>query len=75
MSDAGRTAGSDAPDAGEIAADDAGGGALGRNTGQTAGGEETFGAQSPEAEQPQGEIAADDAGATAAAARATGEEA
>jgi hypothetical protein len=51
--------------AADIAADDAGASALGRNTGQTAGGEEGFGYRSPFQEQPQGEIAADDAGATA----------
>ena len=49
----------------EIAADDAGASALGRNTGQTAGGEEGFGYRPPFEEQPQGEVAADDAGATA----------
>ena len=53
--------------ASDIAADDAGASVLGRNTGQTAGGEEGFGYASPEEEQPQGDIAADDAGATAAA--------
>jgi hypothetical protein len=51
--------------AADIAADDAGASALGRTTGQTAGGEEGFGYRSPFEEQPQGEIAADDAGATA----------
>ena len=55
--------------ASEIAADDAGAGALGRNTGRTAGGDERFEAP-PE---PEGDIAADDAGATAEATRATGE--
>jgi len=56
--------------AAEIAADDAGASALGRNTGRTAGGEQGFGYRSPFQEQPQGEIAADDAGATAQATQA-----
>ena len=55
--------------AAEIAADDAGASALGRTTGQTAGGEEGFGYRPPFEEQPQGEIAADDAGATAQVTR------
>ena len=68
-----RPANDDLDGASEIAADDAGASVLGRNTGQTAGGEEGFGYASPEEEQPQGEIAADDAGATAAATqRVTG---
>lgn len=53
--------------AAEIAADDAGAGALGRNAGQTAGGGKGVGYASPEQEQSQGEIAADDAGATVVA--------
>ena len=57
----------------EIAADDAGGGALGRHVGETAGGQESFGVGSTGAAgAPEGqgaaEIAADDAGATLAAA-------
>ena len=58
----------DGPDG--IAADDAGGSALGRNVGETAGGHESFGVG---AEGPAGaddnagpaDVAADDAGATA----------
>ena len=57
--------------AADIAADDAGGGALGRNTGRTAGGDESQRFSAPP--EGQGEIAADDAGGTAEAARATGE--
>jgi hypothetical protein len=61
----------DDPDAaGGIAADDAGGSALGRNVGETAGGHESFGVGS---EGPAGaedgsgpaDVAADDAGVTA----------
>ena len=61
----------DDPDgAGGIAADDAGGSALGRHVGETAGGRESFGVGS---EGPAGaeddfgpaDVAADDAGATA----------
>ena len=63
----------DVPADDEIAADDAGGGALGRNVGETAGGQESFGVGSKGpagAAEGQGakEIAADDAGATVAAA-------
>ena len=62
---------SDDPDGGDgIAADDAGGTALGRHVGETAGGQESFGVGS---EGPAGaddgsgaaDVAADDAGVTA----------
>ena len=62
---------SDDPDGADgIAADDAGGSALGANMGDTAGGQETFGVGSEGpagAEENAGpsDIAADDAGATA----------
>lgn len=61
------------PESEEIAADDAGGGALGRHVGETAGGQEVFGVGSKGtagAAEGQGaaEIAADDAGAALAAA-------
>lgn len=59
--------------ASDIAADDAGGSVLGVTAGQAAGGQRSFGAPSPEAEQPQGEIAADDAGGTVLAEQVTGE--
>ena len=49
----------------DIAADDAGGGALGRNADRTAGGGDGFVPPVSEEERRQGEIAADDAGATA----------
>ena len=56
-----RAAGSD-----EIAADDVGAGALGANTGESAGGTAGFEqADSGEQEKVDGDIAADDAGATA----------
>ena len=57
--------------ASEIAADDAGAGALGGNTGQTAGGDESVRFAAPP--EREGDIAADDAGATAEVTRATGE--
>jgi hypothetical protein len=62
---------SDDPDGGDgIAADDAGGTALGRHVGETAGGQESFGVGSEGpagAEENAGpsDIAADDGGATA----------
>ncbi len=55
--------GGSAPVGDGIAADDAGGSALGRHVGETAGGSEDFSAADGDA---SGSIAADDAGATAA---------
>ena len=66
---------SDDPDGADgIAADDAGGSALGRHVGETAGGQEAFGVGSEgpaEAEENAGpsDVAADDAGVTAALLR------
>jgi hypothetical protein len=59
--------------ASDIAADDAGGSVLGSTAGQAAGGQRSFAAPSPEAEQAQGEIAADDAGGTVLAEQVTDE--
>ena len=59
------------PEDSDIAADDAGGSVLGRNTGRTAGGDTSQRFSAPR--ERQGEIAADDAGGTAEASRATGE--
>ena len=62
----------DSPGASDgVAADDAGGSALGRRVGETAGGRESFGAGSegPAAAEEAADVAADDAGATAALQR------
>ena len=62
---------SDDPDGTDgIAADDAGGSALGRHVGETAGGQERFGIGSDgpsgaEADEAPADVAADDAGVTA----------